>query len=103
MFALGVMFLETLANQNINTYVKAQDVYTYARSYPLVKDLSGMLRNMLSKGRKLKAAKRSSNKYGNYGQKRYNYGGYGQGRFLEGNDTIDNKYISKDFNIFHVI
>ena len=64
-----------------------------------------MLRNMLSKGRKLKAAKRS-NKYGNYGQKRYNYGGYGQvryGRVLEGNDTIDNKYISKDFNIFHVI
>lgn len=79
--------------------------------YPLVKELSGMLRNMLSKGRKLKTvAKKTTKRYGLHGRRKfgnYNYGGYGgnYGRVLEGtgNSIRGNKYISKDFNIFHVI
>lgn len=78
LFALGVMFLETLTNNDLSKFYKASDVYTYARSYPLVKNLSGMLRNMLNKGRKINAVKKASNRY-NYGGYRQvgNYGGYG--------------------------
>ena len=58
------MFLETLTNNDLSKYYKAADVFTYARTYPLVKNLSGMLRNMLNKGRKINVAKKASNRYG---------------------------------------